>query len=92
MIPVVEHPMGPICDQAPGQPIPQWVRHRALWTHLHSAAAGWAWPKVDRLVCLGDDPNGRPLEVMAVGLADGDVLVIHTMPLREKYRGNTWRR
>jgi hypothetical protein len=41
---------------------------------------------VDRLVYLGDDPNGRPLEVMAVGLADGDVLVIHAMPLREKYR------
>jgi hypothetical protein len=39
-------------------------------------------PKVDRLVYLGDDP----MEVMAVGLADGDVLVIHAMPLREKYR------
>ena len=39
-----------------------------------------------RLLYLGDDGNGRALEVMAVELANGELLVIHAMPLREKYR------
>jgi hypothetical protein len=39
-----------------------------------------------RLVYLGDDAGERPLEVMAVELPDGDLLVIHAMPLRAKYR------
>ncbi len=39
-----------------------------------------------RLVYLGDDVDGRALEVMAVELPNGDLLVIHAMPLRTKYR------
>lgn len=39
-----------------------------------------------RLVYLGDDARGAALEVMAVELASGDLLVIHAVPLREKYR------
>jgi len=39
-----------------------------------------------RLVYLGDDPDGVALEVMAIELEDGSLLVIHAMPLRERYR------
>lgn len=39
-----------------------------------------------RLVFLGDDANGAELEVMAIELEDGSLLVIHAMPLRERYR------
>lgn len=39
-----------------------------------------------RLIFLGDDADGRPLEIMAVELAGDQLLVIHAMPLREKYR------
>ena len=40
----------------------------------------------DRLVFLGDDQTGRPLEVMAVELDDGGLLGIHAMDLRAKYQ------
>jgi hypothetical protein len=39
----------------------------------------------DRLVYLGDDANGTPLEVVAVELSADELLVIHAMPLRAKY-------
>ncbi len=50
-----------------------------------------------RLVYLGDDPDGTPLEVMAVELENESLLVIHAMPLRERYRehyeeAKEWRR
>lgn len=50
-----------------------------------------------RLVFLGDDAHGHALEVMAVQRADEDLLVIHAMPLRHKYRpqyeeAKRWRR
>lgn len=39
----------------------------------------------DRLLFIGEDSTGRPLEVMAVAIADG-LLVIHVMDLRPKWR------
>lgn len=39
-----------------------------------------------RLLYLGDDADGVALEVMAVELEDGSLLVIHAVPLRERYR------
>jgi hypothetical protein len=39
-----------------------------------------------RLVFLGDDEKGIALEVMAVELKDNALLVIHAMPLRDRYR------
>jgi len=39
----------------------------------------------DRLIYLGDDATGRALEVMAVPI-EGGVLVIHVMDLRPKWR------
>jgi hypothetical protein len=43
-----------------------------------------AW-RLDRLVYLGDDATGTPLEVVVVELGADELLVIHAMPLREKY-------
>ncbi len=40
----------------------------------------------DRLVILGDDAGGRALEVMAVEGSKGELVVIHAIELREKYR------
>ncbi|HTA14747.1 MAG TPA: hypothetical protein VK781_07815 [Solirubrobacteraceae bacterium] len=39
-----------------------------------------------RVVYLGDDDHGRALEVMAVEGKDDELLVIHAMELRDKYR------
>lgn len=39
----------------------------------------------DRIVFLGPDPNGVPLEVVGIELIDGDLLVIHAMRLRTAY-------
>jgi hypothetical protein len=39
-----------------------------------------------RAVFLGDDPQGNSLEVMAIELPNGGLLVIHAMSLRNKYR------
>ena len=39
-----------------------------------------------RLVFLGDDTDGIALEVMAVELDNENLLVIHAMPLRDRYR------
>jgi hypothetical protein len=50
-----------------------------------------------RLVFLGDDAEGAALEVMAIELEDESLLVIHAMPLRQRYRqqyeeARKWRR
>lgn len=39
-----------------------------------------------RLVFLGDDTDGVALEVMAIELDDESLLVIHAMPLRDRYQ------
>jgi hypothetical protein len=51
-----------------------------------AAPAGEPGSRSIRLVYLGADATGQVLEVMAVELEDGDLLVIHAMPLRNKYR------
>ena len=50
-----------------------------------------------RLVYLGDDASGVALEVMAIELEEGRLLVIHAMPMRDRYRkqyeeAKRWRR
>ena len=40
----------------------------------------------DTLLYVGDDEDGREIEVMAVELDDGDLFVIHAMSMRERYR------
>lgn len=39
-----------------------------------------------RIVYLGEDPEGGAIEVMAVKGRQGELLVIHAMELRAKYR------
>jgi hypothetical protein len=39
-----------------------------------------------RLLFLGDDSHGVALEVIGVEPADRELLVIHAMPLRQRYR------
>ena len=51
----------------------------------------------DPRLVYGDDADGVALEVMAIELEDGSLLVIHAMPLRDRYReqyeeAKTWRR
>ena len=41
---------------------------------------------MDVVIFLGPDEHDVPLEVMGIELADGDLLVIHAMRLRQKYR------
>jgi len=41
----------------------------------------------DLVLFLGFDANGMPLEVMAIELDDGSLMVIHAMRLRRKYEG-----
>jgi hypothetical protein len=41
-----------------------------------------------RLVFLEEDAAGRVLEAMAAQLTDDALLVIHAMPIREKYRSS----
>jgi hypothetical protein len=42
--------------------------------------------RVTRIVYLGDDDHGRALEVMAIEGKRSELLVIHAMTLRERYR------
>jgi len=61
--------------------------HRALWSSFEQPSpAGGRAQRATRLVFLGDGPDGDPLEVMAVELSGQELLVIHAMPLRERYR------
>lgn len=39
-----------------------------------------------RLIFLGDDEDGRALEIMAVRLNEDELLVIHAMELRARFR------
>jgi hypothetical protein len=38
------------------------------------------------MVYLGEDAQGQVLEVMAVEVENHEMLVIHAMPLRNKYK------
>ncbi|HXM87350.1 MAG TPA: hypothetical protein VN889_06925 [Solirubrobacteraceae bacterium] len=42
--------------------------------------------RATRIVYVGDDDRGRALEVMAIDGERGELLVIHAMTLRERYR------
>ncbi len=65
------------------------VEHCAL-VFIQPAPAGSPVPD-DRLVYLGADPSGRPLEIVGVEMNLGPggeqhLRVIHAMELRDKYR------
>lgn len=51
----------------------------------------------DRILFLGDDADGKPLEVVAVEMDEEEFLVIHAMALRDRHRwkdeeAKRWRR
>lgn len=53
--------------------------------------------RTPRLLFLGDDTEGSPLEVIAIEVGDDVLLVIHAMRLRDRYRDEyeeaaRWRR
>jgi hypothetical protein len=65
------------------------IRHVVANHRVHfeeTPPTGRPGSRSTRLVYLGEDAQGRALEVMAVEVLDGDLLVIHAMPLRAKYR------
>jgi len=45
------------------------------------------WDGDPRFLFLGADLEGMPLEVVAVAPEDGSLVIIHAMPLRERYHG-----
>ena len=45
----------------------------------------------DRVLFLGPDQRGIPLEVVAIDLPRGELLVIHAMRLRRSYRDDYMR-
>lgn len=64
-------------------------RERIRYVIEHGESVGRTPPRGDRdarLLFLGDDADGRALEVICVERNDGALLVIHAMPLRQKYR------
>ena len=71
-------------------------RERTVYVIEHCGLP-YEGPDGDAVLFLGEDWNGVPLETGAIELDDGDLLVIHAMKLRRKYRGRyeeavPWRR
>ena len=62
------------------------IAHCGLYYQQPSPPYSPAGLHAPRRVYLGDDAAGAALEVMAVELEPDGLLVIHAMPLREKYR------
>jgi hypothetical protein len=62
------------------------VCHLTLRSRLEEPAPPASEAIDDRLVVLGDDADGNELEVMAVEGPKGELIAIHAMELREKYR------
>jgi len=61
------------------------IEHCGLRFKESPPQAGADVPDI-RLVYLGDDADGRRLEVIAVETARDELLVIHAMSLRTKYK------
>jgi hypothetical protein len=61
------------------------IRHAGLCFCEGEYADESSWDP--RFVFLGPDEDGHALEVIAVAPADGSLIVIHAMPLRERWQG-----
>lgn len=61
------------------------IEHCGLWFEVPPPKCSMA-SLDNRLVYLGDDETGTALEVMAIRMHNGDLLVIHAMELRARYR------
>jgi len=63
-------------------------QERAAYVVEHCPAPYYAPPRAgmdDRILYLGPDRNGVPLEVGAVERSNGELFVIHAMPLRRSF-------
>jgi hypothetical protein len=61
------------------------IRHAGICFCESEHADDWGWDP--RFVFLGPDGEGCPLEVVAVAPDDGSLMIIHAMPLRERWQG-----
>jgi hypothetical protein len=61
------------------------VRHAGICRRESEYADEWYGDP--RFTFLGPDFEGCPLEVIGVAPTDGSLLIIHAMPLRERYQG-----
>jgi hypothetical protein len=61
------------------------VRHAGICRRESEYADEWYGDP--RFLLLGPDADGVPLEVIAVAPEDGSLMVIHAMPLRERWQG-----
>lgn len=73
------------------------IEHCGLWFWHRAPRMGSSSSRDDRVLFLGDDIEGVPLEVFAAEEAEGTLMVIHAMDLRDRYRGlyeeaRQWRR
>jgi hypothetical protein len=64
---------------------PHVVRHAGIC--LRDAEHSDEWGVDPRFLFLGPDPEMCPLEVIAVAPEDGSLVIIHAMPLRERWQG-----
>lgn len=68
-------------------------RERSLHVIRHAGACrresehSEGWYRDPRFLFLGPDMEGVPLEVIAVAPKDGSLIIIHAMPLRERWQG-----
>jgi hypothetical protein len=61
-------------------------RSRFVVEHCQSPLYPVDDDETSSVIFLGPDARGVPLEVIGLELADGDLLVIHAMPLRRRFR------
>ncbi len=61
-------------------------RSRYVVTHCTCPIYGLDSADIDLVAYLGPDGNGVPLEVFGIQLDSDEVLVIHAMKLRTRYR------
>jgi hypothetical protein len=72
------------------------ARQRSLYVVRHAGICFRETEHADEWYCdprfafLGPDAEGYPLEVVAVVPEDGSLMIIHAMPLRERYQGWYW--
>lgn len=64
----------------------RYVIERCVLVFDEEAPTGDRVDRDPRVVLLGDDAGGVALEVIGIELEDESLLVIHAMPLRERYR------
>jgi hypothetical protein len=60
------------------------ARDRVVYVLAHAQA--WLDRDDETILVLGPDQRGIPLEIVVIGLADGELLVIHAMRMRGSYK------